>query len=110
MTDTQDVTRYFGIVKWFNNKNGYGFITVIHKDTNDDAPRDVFVHHSAIKTTKPDTDMYRYLVAGEYVEFIIFSPENSHKDQCDDVTGIYGGPLMYESKHSNVSYTQKDNA
>ena len=33
-----------GIVKWFNEKKGYGFIE--HEDG-----RDVFVHYSGIKTT-----------------------------------------------------------
>jgi cold shock CspA family protein len=37
--------RFTGRVKWFNNKAGYGFITVT------DGPKsgsDVFVHHSSI--------------------------------------------------------------
>ena len=41
--------RFIGRVKWFNNKAGYGFITVT------DGPKagtDVFVHHSVIKVAK----------------------------------------------------------
>ena len=55
--------RLIGRVKWFNNKAGYGFITVtdgFHSGT------DVFVHHTAIKS-----DGYRTLEEGQEVEFEI---------------------------------------
>ena len=48
-----------GVVKWFNNKKGYGFIQV------DDGP-DVFVHYSAIQS-----DGYRSLEQDQRVEFEI---------------------------------------
>lgn len=48
-----------GIVKWFNNSKGYGFIG------RDDGP-DVFVHYSAITG-----DGYRSLNEGDPVEFEI---------------------------------------
>jgi cold shock protein len=48
-----------GIVKWFNNSKGYGFIG------RDDGP-DVFVHYSAIVG-----DGYRTLQEGDPVEFEI---------------------------------------
>jgi cold shock CspA family protein len=57
-----------GRVKWFNNKAGYGFITVNDCETNEE--RDMFVHHSEIKV---DQTQYKYLVQGEYVEFVIGS-------------------------------------
>ena len=38
---------YKGIVKWYNNKLQYGFITLL--DSNDD----VFVHVNSLDTTYP---------------------------------------------------------
>ena len=53
-----------GFVKWFNNKVGYGFITVRH--VKEGFTYDIFAHHSAIQVK---TEQYRYLVQGEYVQF-----------------------------------------
>ncbi len=47
-----------GIVKWFSNQKGYGFITP------DGGGKDVFVHHSAIQG-----DGYKTLDEGQAVEF-----------------------------------------
>ena len=46
-----------GVVKWFNNEKGFGFISVEGGD-------DVFVHFSAIQT-----DGYKSLEEGQKVEF-----------------------------------------
>ena len=46
-----------GVVKWFNNDKGYGFIK---RNTGED----VFCHHSAIQASG-----YRTLNEGERVEF-----------------------------------------
>ena len=48
-----------GVVKWFNNSKGYGFITP-------ESGKDVFVHHSAIQG-----DGYKSLDEGQAVEFEI---------------------------------------
>ena len=48
-----------GIVKWFNNEKGFGFISVEGED-------DVFVHFSAIQN-----DGYKTLEEGEKVSFDI---------------------------------------
>jgi cold shock CspA family protein len=85
-----------GRVKWFNNKAGYGFITVVSDKPDGD---DVFVHHSAIQTR---TDQYNYLVQGEYVWFNKDTVANKDHDyQASNVTGVYGGLLMCETKSLN---------
>ncbi len=48
-----------GVVKWFNNQKGYGFITP-------ENGKDVFVHHSAIQG-----EGYKSLEEGQQVEFEI---------------------------------------
>ena len=90
--------RLVGRVKWFNNKAGYGFITVTdgHK-----AGSDIFVHHSSIKV---DAQQYKYLVQGEYVEFGLSSVSNGdHEFQASDVSGIKSGKLMCETRHELLS-------
>jgi cold shock CspA family protein len=94
--------RFIGRVKWFNNKAGYGFVTVT------DGPKsgsDVFVHHSSVKV---DSEQYKYLVQGEYVEFSLSDTKTSgHEFQAGDVSGIKGGKLMCETRRDlKVSRTQ----
>ena len=82
-----------GRVKWFNNKAGYGFITV---SSGEHDGTDVFVHHSAIQVS---TEQYRYLVQGEYVVFTLCSVENDkHQWQAGSVKGISNGKLMCETR------------
>jgi CspA family cold shock protein len=47
-----------GIVKWFNDAKGYGFIT------QENGGEDVFCHHTAIQM-----DGFRSLAEGQRVEF-----------------------------------------
>lgn len=88
-----------GQVKWFNNKSGFGFITAI---TGDKKNEDIFVHHSDLRVKE---QQYRYLVAGEYVEFVVTdmddTEENKHKYKAVDVTGMIGGSLMCEVRYAN---------
>lgn len=87
--------RLTGLVKWFNNKAGYGFLKVI--DDNDAA--DVFVHYSNINVDGLD---YTYLVQGEYVEFEKAETDNEeHKFQAVNLSGIKGGPLMCQTRFAN---------
>jgi cold shock protein len=47
-----------GVVKWFSDEKGFGFITP------DEGSKDLFVHHSSI-----EADGYRSLAEGARVEY-----------------------------------------
>ena len=61
-----------GIVKWFNNEKGFGFISVEGGD-------DVFVHFSAIQT-----DGFKSLEEGQHVKFNIV--KGARGPQAENVT------------------------
>jgi cold shock protein len=65
-------TRESGIVKWFNNSKGYGFI-------QRDQGGDVFVHYRAVRG-----DGYRSLEEGQRVEFAVTTGQKGL--QAEDVT------------------------
>lgn len=98
------VKKNTGQVKWFNNKSGFGFIRSVTGDNKDE---DIFVHHSDLRVKE---EQYRYLVAGEYVEFVVTdmdsTEDNKHKYKAVDVTGMAGGTLMCEVRHSNQDETK----
>ena len=87
------MVKYTGQVKWFNNKIGYGFITVLDNNSN----KDVFVHHMNIC---PLESNYRTLKMGEYVEFSLDNNcEGTHSEQAVNVTGIFGKELQCDFIH-----------
>ena len=61
-----------GIVKWFNNEKGFGFISVEGGD-------DVFIHFSAIQT-----DGFKSLEEGQRVNFNIV--KGARGPQAENVT------------------------
>lgn len=94
MSEDASSQRYTGQVKWFNNKAGYGFITVTQP--GDFLNKDIFTHFSSIDVTN---SQYKYLVQGEYVEFsIIKSSTDKHEFQSTKISGINGGRLMCETR------------
>ena len=92
-SDSVSTERKIGNVKWFNNKAGFGFITM---GENTDSPKDVFAHYSNINVKN---SQYKYLVQGEYVEFDL-SPttEGEHEFQATNITGIQGGATLCERR------------
>jgi cold shock protein len=88
--------RSTGSVKWFNNKAGYGFVTVKGGDHDG---KDVFAHYSAIKVID---DQFRYLVQGEYIEFDLTKDDSGKHDfVVSNISGIKGGSLMCEVQRNN---------
>lgn len=96
-------TRLVGQVKWFNNKAGYGFITIRDGEYAD---KDIFAHYSELRVT---TSQYKYLMEGEYVEFDLVKTEGSkHEYQATDISGIKGGGLMCETRNANRQAMVRD--
>ena len=105
MSSSVDTTdRFTGRVKWFNNKAGYGFITVQDCETKED--RDIFVHHSELRV---EQSQYKYLVQGEYVEFELMRVEGGqHEWQASNVRGCNGGKLMCETRTERIRNTSTE--
>lgn len=101
MSDTSssvsDAPRLTGRVKWFNNRSGFGFITVVGGEQDS---QDIFVHYTSLSV---NSEQYMYLVQGEYVEFELgkMAEGEKHEHQALKVTGVNRGVLMCETRRQN---------
>ena len=96
---TSAPVRLTGRVKWFNNKTGFGFISVVGGNDQYKDASEIFVHHSAVTVSQ---EQYRYLVEGEYVEFsVVVTESGDHKFQAGDVRGVKGGKLFCETRNEH---------
>ena len=97
------VDKLTGTVKWFNNRSGYGFITVCD---GEHVGKDIFVHYKSINVKN---SQYKYLVQGEYVDFtLVKSSNDKHEYQAINISGVKGGPILCETRklmqHSEVPH------
>ncbi|GFZ00585.1 glycine rich protein 2 [Actinidia rufa] len=77
-----DNPRMKGVVKWFNDQKGFGFITP------DDGSEDLFVHQSSIRS-----EGFRSLGDGESVEFVVETGGDG-RTKAADVTGPNESPVQ----------------
>ena len=85
---------YLGCVKWFNNKKGYGYVTIKEGELKS---QDIFTHHTSINVPE---GKYRYLVTGEYIHIQVKDYQgDTHLYQADKVQApCEGGLLMCEQR------------
>lgn len=103
-------TRLIGFVKWFNKKQGFGFIHVLQGEKKGS---DIFVHFSSIRVKEgagPESSQYKYLIQGEYVEFLIEKAvKDNHKVHAVDITGILENNLLCETRYAaNAARTPQE--
>ncbi len=95
---------YNGIIKWFNSKSGYGFITFT-SDIENIKDRDIFVHHSKINVSDK---IYRYLCDGEKVTFSVCKSEANNTKHQYQASGVKGDGSSLICEHQ-ISRNNNDN-
>lgn len=93
--------RYGGVVKWFDNKLNFGFVTITHCQdgnkidiTDNNIGQDIFVHQTNLMTSSDK--VFRTLSQLDRVEFNLEETEGDHKFQAVSVTGPFGAFLNCE--------------
>lgn len=93
--------RYAGVVKWFDNKLNFGFVTITHcrngttiDNTDSNIGQDIFVHQTNLMTNSDK--VFRTLSQLDRVEFSLEETEGDHKFQAVSVTGPFGAFLNCE--------------
>jgi cold shock CspA family protein len=104
-TDHISSARSIGYVKWFNKKQGFGFIHVLNGQHKD---QDIFVHFSSIRVSPGNSaavlqNGYKYLIQGEYVEFVVESAlKENHKFHAVDITGVLENNILCHTRQENL--------
>jgi cold shock CspA family protein len=97
-TDHISSSRSIGYVKWFNKKQGFGFIHVLNGQHKD---QDIFV--SPGNSAAVLQNGYKYLIQGEYVEFVVESAlKENHKFHAVDITGILENNILCHTRQENL--------
>ena len=100
--------RYAGVVKWFDNKLNFGFVTITHcrngttiDNSDSNIGQDIFVHQTNLMTSSDK--IFRTLNQLDRVEFSLEITEGEHKFQAINVTGPFGAFLNCELAPRRVS-------
>jgi CspA family cold shock protein len=81
-----------GVVKWFNNDKGYGFVMM-----DDEGGSEVFVHHSAI-----DMQGFKTLKHGQRVEFsLYYGPKGLTASYLKQICDSNGEVVMQDGGAEN---------
>ena len=89
-----------GVVKWFNNAKGFGFIVP------DSGDGDIFAHYSSI-----EMDGYKTLKAGQPVTFEIESgPKGLHATNIQNPEGDNSGSETTDSTAEEAQASDADQA
>ena len=111
MTEQSTTKSYKGVVKWFNDAKGFGFI-------EHESGRDVFVHYSVI-----EQDGFKTLKDGEPVEYElregdkglnasrvtrVNAPEESAENSAEDLASSVEVESSKESSEEEISLTSSD--
>jgi cold shock CspA family protein len=90
--------QFWGVVKWFNNKLAYGFMTLKGGPKEDLVNTNMFVHYTSVE---PEYSTYRTLVSGEYVSFNIKEHDKGY--QAINVKGYKDGSIICDHNVMNMN-------